>query len=124
MSRRHRDPVRVRSHRRRPALEALEERTLLATMLWDNPSGGDWDIATNWVNQANPLDNHVPRSSDDAQINTAGITVTHSTTSIDSVHSLSSSANLTISAGSLSVINALTITQANKIITFHTPAAY
>jgi hypothetical protein len=37
----------------RPALGQLEDRTLLATMLWTNASGGDWDVATNWVNSAN-----------------------------------------------------------------------
>src|SRR5208337_1959992 len=69
----------------RPQCEVMENRTLLATMIWTNSAGGDWDVASNWVNSANPSDQHVPTSSDDAQINISGITVTHSSNTSDSV---------------------------------------
>ena len=101
--RRRRGPVRVRSHRRRLTLEVLEDRTLLATMIWNNPSGGDWDVAANWVNQANASDHHIPTASDDAQINTTGITVTHANANDDSVNSLTSQANFVLSSGTLNV---------------------
>jgi len=55
----------------------LEDRTLLASIIWDSSAGGDWDVASNWVNAANPNDHHVPTASDDATISQAGITVTH-----------------------------------------------
>jgi hypothetical protein len=37
-----------------PLAERMEDRTLLATMLWAHAAGGDWDAAANWVNSANP----------------------------------------------------------------------
>ena len=55
----------------------MEERTLLATMIWTNAAGGDWDTTSNWVNAANSSDQHVPTSSDNAEIKLSGITVTH-----------------------------------------------
>jgi hypothetical protein len=69
-------------------MEALEGRTLLATMVWNSASGGDWNTASNWVDQANPADQHVPTSADDALVNQAGITVTHAQSSKDSVNSV------------------------------------
>ena len=38
---------RIRS-RRWLGFEQLEERTLLATITWINPTDGQWDIAENW----------------------------------------------------------------------------
>jgi YD repeat-containing protein len=88
----------------------MEDRTLLSTMNWINPSGGDWDVASNWVNAANSSDYHVPTSSDDAVINFTGITVTHgSGTSDDSANSLTSQASLDLSNGSLSLATSSTI---------------
>ena len=100
-------------HRRkvfRPDWERMEDRTLLATMLWTNAAGGDWDVASNWVNQANPSDQHVPTASDDAQINLAGITVTHAAGSSDSVNSLTvaSGTTLSLSNGTLAIASAST----------------
>src|SRR5205814_4873675 len=57
----------------RPRLELMEDRTLMATMVWNITGGGDWNVDANWVNSANSLDHHVPISADDAQINTTGI---------------------------------------------------
>ena len=95
----------------RPAVSRLEDRTLLATMLWTNAAGGDWDVASNWVNAADPTDQHVPIASDDAQINLSGITVTHSSPASDSVNSLTisaSDATLNISNGSLALLSPTT----------------
>jgi hypothetical protein len=89
-----------------PAVSQLEDRTLLATMTWTNAAGGDWDVASNWVNASNPADQHVPTASDDAVINISGVTVTHSASATDSVNSLtlsSSQSDLNISNGSLAV---------------------
>ena len=66
----------------RPAWERMEDRTLLATMLWANSAGGDWDTRSNWVNSTDSSDHHVPTSSDDAEINVSGITVTHTWSSV------------------------------------------
>jgi hypothetical protein len=79
-------------------LEALEDRVLPATITWINAAGGDWSTASNWDL------NRLPAAGDDAVINLAGITVTHST-GTDAVQSvtLSSTAALTLSGGSLTV---------------------
>jgi len=89
----------------------MENRTLLATMIWTNSAGGDWDVASNWVNSANPSDQHVPTSSDDAQINISGITVTHSSNTSDSVDSVTvaSGTTLSLSNGRLSIAASSTI---------------
>ena len=87
----------------RPGLIPLEDRTLLATMIWTNVAGGDWDTAGNWVNSANPSDQHVPTASDDAVINLPNITVTHDTSASDAVDSLVCAAGLEISNGTLTI---------------------
>jgi hypothetical protein len=86
----------------RPRLEILENRTLPSTVTWINPAGGDWDTAANWLDGADGT-NHVPRSQDDAVIDTSGITVTHAALNADSVHSLTSAATLVVSDGGLSI---------------------
>jgi RHS repeat-associated protein len=93
--------------------EPLEERRMLSTLRWTNPAGGDWDTASNWVNTANPNDHHVPTAADDAQINTSGITVTHSSNTSDAVHTLTSQATLQIAFGSLAIAAASTISNLN-----------
>ena len=75
---------------------------MLSTMLWANDASGDWDVKSNWVNQANPADHHVPIASDAAEINVSGITVTHSA-GTDTVQSVTSSSNLILSGGTLTV---------------------
>src|SRR5271165_2810926 len=103
-----------RSRRARPALrprcEVMEDRTLLATMLWANVSGGDWDVAGNWFNSANSSDHHVPTSADDAEIIFTGITITHASSVSDTAHSLTSKSNVKISGGSLTLGANSTIT--------------
>src|SRR5271157_1270762 len=81
----------------RIALECLEERVVLSTISWTNPSGGDWDTASNWSG------GKVPTLKDDVVINTTGINIAHSSTAADSLHSLSSRSPITLSAGSLEV---------------------
>jgi hypothetical protein len=79
------------------SIEYLEERTLLATVNWMNPSGGDWNTPGNWDA------NRVPDSGDDAVISITGITVTHSANVTDSIKSLNSQATVTLSGGTLNV---------------------
>jgi hypothetical protein len=91
---------RVRPRSFRPLPIRLEERTLLSTVSWINPSGGDWDTPSNWSTGA------LPGPSDDVVIDTAGITVTHSSSAADSVSSLTISSGdttLDISNGSLAL---------------------
>ena len=97
---------RVRSRSFRPLAVRLEDRTLLSTVTWINPSGGDWDTPSNWSNDA------VPGPSDDAVIDTPSITVTHSSSASDSVNSLtisSSDTTLDPSGGSLALATASSI---------------
>src|SRR4051794_11603495 len=87
----------------RPRLELMEDRTLLATMLWAISTDGDWNVVNNWVNSANSSDHHVPTSSDNAQINVTGITVTHSSSTSDAARSLTSQSTVQITGGSLAL---------------------
>jgi len=93
---------RRRSRLYQPYLELLEGRTLLSTLNWINAAGGDWDTPSNWDA------GRVPTLTDDAVINLTGITVTHSTTALDSVNNLTSLADLDISNGSLTVTSSNT----------------
>ena len=103
----------VRSHifALRPRCEVMEDRTLLATMLWANDASGDWNVVANWVNQANSSDHHVPTSSDNAEINISGVTVTHTSSTSDSVNSLTTAngTTLSLSNGAPSIAAASTI---------------
>src|SRR5262245_34509481 len=76
--------------------EPLEERTLLAVVLWD---GGPAGTGANWNDPVNWAGNVLPGGSDDAQIGAAfaGITITSS--SNVSVRSVTSAAPLQITAG-------------------------
>ena len=104
-----------RRHQRRaycPMLEVCEDRTLLASMLWTNVSGGDWDLASNWVNSGDSTDHHVPIATDDAIIGLDGVSVTHVQGDTDSVNSLSitsTTASLNVSNGSLAIAAASSI---------------
>ena len=86
-------------------IEQLEARLMLSTVTWNNPAGGNWDVAANWTDQSNQT-HHVPGSGDDVQISTtAAATVTIQGNDVESVHSLTTAANDTLSfnGGSLSV---------------------
>jgi hypothetical protein len=79
----------------------LEDRTLLATVRWINASGGDWGIATNWRDPQGV--NRLPGSGDDAIIDLANISVTHST-GTDSVRSLvTSNGTFNLVGGTLNI---------------------
>ena len=87
-------------------LIALEDRTLLSSVSWINPAGGDWDTGSNWNTGS------VPGASDDVTINLSpGITVTHSQNDADSVGSLTVAGadTLSISNGSLAIESGSTI---------------
>jgi RHS repeat-associated protein len=88
--------------RKRPLLEVLEDRLVLSVS-WINPSGGDWDTASNWS------DDRVPTATDDAVVNLAGITITHATGAKDSVQSLMCMATLDLSAGSMDLLASSTL---------------
>ncbi len=77
-------------------------------MMWDNPAGSDWDTASNWVNSANPSDQHVPTASDDAVIDLPDITVTHDS-GTDSVNSIASQDPIVVNGGTLTIDSASTI---------------
>ncbi len=89
---------------RRPVLEQLEDRTLLATVTWINSVGGDWNTGTNWDNGVGP------GIGDDAVIpDLSGTpTITHSSGS-HTIASLTSNENLTISDGSVTVNGNVTL---------------
>jgi hypothetical protein len=87
---------------RRLCLEFLEDRTLPSTVTWVGGSG-DWNAlnpdgtAANW--QDDQGIHRLPGPTDNAVISTAGITVTHSSGLSDSVQSLQSLADITLSNG-------------------------
>ena len=99
---RRRETARER-RRNRLSLEMLEPRVVLSVVTWSTaaaPTGGDWDVASNWVG------NKVPGASDTAVIKglTGGSIVYLNSGGADTVNSLTtdSSATLKIISGSLS----------------------
>jgi RHS repeat-associated protein len=89
----------------RPFLEAFEDRVLLSTVTWVGGSG-DWSVGSNWSNGVGP------GAGDDAVINVAGITVTHSTGS-DTVKSLTANDAIGLSGGTLTVTGSLQVQNGN-----------
>ena len=89
-------------NRRRLAVEILEIRQLLATDTWTNPSGGSWDVASNWSNG-------VPSSTDDVVINLSGSPTVTISSNVESVHSITATDPLVISGGGLEVAATSTI---------------
>ena len=93
-----------RLNRRRPMMEILERRQLLATDTWISPTSGSWDVASNWSTGA------VPGPGDDVVINVAGATPTVTISSqVESVRSVNASDPLVISGGGLTVSATSTI---------------
>ncbi len=95
-------------HGRRLWFEGLEDRTLLATVTWINPAGGNWDTASNWSTGA------LPGSGDDVVINSlnSGASVTHTQNVTDTVNSVTASAPITLAGGTLNVATTLSDTSA------------
>jgi hypothetical protein len=91
-----------RKDRFKPLLQPLEERTVPDAVTWNVDQGGDWSDASKW----SP---HAPSAGDDVTIPFSDIQVTHNTGSVDFINSLTSSAALAISAGTLSVASDSTI---------------
>ncbi len=89
------------------SFEKLEERCLLATIVWDGGptgSGTDWNAAANWFDQTNMVNDVQPGSNDDVQIGAAftGITIAHATANT-TIRSLTSAASLQIDSGSFAI---------------------
>jgi hypothetical protein len=79
-----------------PCFESLEARTLLSTINWGNTSGGDWDSASNWSG------GHLPGPGDDVVINVPNnVVITHAQSVTDTVHSVTASDQVSLSAGTL-----------------------
>ena len=90
--------------RRRPWLEALEERQLLSPVDWISTTSGNWDVGSNWST------GQVPGPNDDVVINVSGATptVTINSGSV-SVNSLMATDPLVIGGGSLALAGTSTI---------------
>src|SRR4051812_12776609 len=81
-----------------PLMEALEDRTVMSTLVWTG-GNGDWDNAAKWGGT-------IPGASDTALINDSNITITHNTGAADSVGDIQfagSGSTLNLSGGSLTV---------------------
>jgi hypothetical protein len=96
-----------RSPRRtiRPAIEALEFRTLLSNVSWTGQGDG-----TSWTDASNWSDDRVPGASDDVTIDLSGDPTIQITSGDQSIHSLTLTDSLNVGGGSLSVTSGLTMT--------------
>ena len=85
-------------HARRLQWEVMERRTLLLTVTWTNPAGGNWATKADWST------GNVPDPGDDTVIPTlnSGASVTYSSGN-STVQSLTSSAGVILSGGTLKV---------------------
>jgi hypothetical protein len=105
----------ARERRGKPWLEVLEDRTVLSTVTWTGAGGHDsngstffdWDNASNWKDDNGNV--RLPGATDDAVINTTGITVQHIVTRTDTVNTLTSNIPIQVFTGILSFVNASTI---------------
>ena len=85
-------------------MQLLEDRVLPSTIFWNSPGNGQWDVASNWLDDQ--AVSRLPNATDDVVINQAGpLTVTIQSGDILSVNSLTTSANdaLSITGGSLAL---------------------
>src|SRR3954469_11812632 len=81
-----------------PLMEALEERTVMSTLVWTG-GDGDWDNAAKWGGT-------IPGLNDTALINDSNITITHNTGATDSVGDIQfagSGSTLNLSSGTIAV---------------------
>ena len=84
----------------RPRCEQLEDRVVPATITWNNPSGGNWDLGSNWVGGV------VPGKTDQAVIDTAGTaTITIQSSDSIQVQSVATNGNdtLAMTGGTLEI---------------------
>src|SRR5262245_10794344 len=80
----------------RPGMERLEDRMVLSTIRFINPAGGCWH------DPSNREGGRVPGQDDDAVIDIANITVTHSAAGNDRVRSVTNNgATIILSGGEL-----------------------
>jgi autotransporter-associated beta strand protein len=101
--RRERCAGRLRTRSRRPRVELMESRTLLSAVTWTGDAGDDnWDTPDNWSTQS------VPGADDNVTID-ATATVVHSFAVTDTIESLTTTAPLSITGGTLSIASASTI---------------
>jgi RHS repeat-associated protein len=91
---------RSRSQRtRRLLMEPLEERRVLATIVWDGEAGDDnWHTAANWFDETNNQNDVLPAAADDVEIRApfAGTTVLIQDADV-AVNSLQSAAGIDVS---------------------------
>ena len=92
-----------------PLLEPLEVRIVPATVTWIGGSG-DWNTVANWLDDA--MNNRLPGPDDDAVIDVAGISVTHSS-GTHTIKSLTSNNPFDLSGGTLMVTGSLQEQNAN-----------
>jgi hypothetical protein len=89
----------------------FEDRTLLSTVNWINPAGGDWDTPSNWST------GKLPGLLDDVVINVPGnVTITHSNFN-DAILSLTCNDNLVISGNSFISLSIATASVINGNLT-------
>jgi hypothetical protein len=94
-------PSRRASRRVFPQLQCLEDRIAPSVDVFTNPQGGDWSVGSNWSLGAPPT------SAQDATVTPgSSVVVTHSTGS-DTVQTLTSDGSLTVTGGSLSVMDSV-----------------
>jgi hypothetical protein len=100
-----RRPIRRAASRiERLLLERLEDRVVPAPVTWVNPAGGDWDTPGNWSTDA------LPGSTANVIIPAVSSPITHSQAINDTVASISTAGNLTLSGGSLTVTGNVSVT--------------
>lgn len=80
-------------------LETLESRSLLSAVAWDGGGdGSSWEDPLNWSADM------VPGPADDVTISVSGLaTITHTSNTVESIHSLTCDEQLTLSGGTLFV---------------------
>ncbi|MDM4017699.1 hypothetical protein, partial [Roseiconus lacunae] len=108
-----RSQSRIRNSRfRRPRLETLEQRYVLAAAIWD---GGGPDL--NWSTPENWIGNQIPASGDEVTIDDArSIEVVYDIEEPLSIASLNLSESLKLTAGGLTVAGT-TVIQPNRTLT-------
>jgi len=92
----------------------LPSVTAATTITWTavgpdgvTPASGDWSNFNNWTDARGI--HRLPDASDDVYINAPGITVDHYS-GVDTIHSLNTTANVTIDGGSLTVTGGINLT--------------